>query len=115
MTVSKYVSKYGYYSPTQIHDTKKSLQKSIFYLLLCVDPKTSGENPDVNIADAFRNLQYRLSGLNNILLQPPEIVETMSLLEEALNEYKSECFEFMKFRKLILDAGATIMRVKEGD
>jgi len=39
----------------------------------------------------------------------------MSLLEAALKEYESECFEWQKYRKLILDAGSEIMRLKEGD
>lgn len=106
---------YGFYSPTQIHSTKLSIQKSIFFLLLCVDPATSGDYPDINVADVFSNLQHKISGLNSILLEPPELVETMSLLQAALNEYNSECFDWSNYRKLILDAGATIMRIKEGD
>jgi len=39
----------------------------------------------------------------------------MSLLESALIEYQSECFNYMKYRKLILDAGSEVMRLKEGD
>lgn len=108
-------NKYGQYSQSQILSIKKSIQKTIFFLLLCVDPETAGEYSDINVVDVFVNLQYKLNGLNNILLQPPELVDTMSLLEEALNEYKSECFEFAKYRKLILDAGATVMRMKERD
>lgn len=108
-------NKYGQYSQSQIFSIKKSIQKTIFFLLLCVDPETAGEYSDINVVDVFVNLQYKLNGLNNILLQPPELVDTMSLLEEALNEYKSECFEFAKYRKLILDAGATVMRMKERD
>lgn len=106
---------YGYYSPTQIHSTKLSIQKSIFFLLLCVDPATSGDYPDINVIDVFNNLQCKINGLNSILREPPELVETMSLLEAALNEYKSECFKWSNYRKLILDAGAMIMRIKEGD
>jgi len=49
-------SKYGTYSSTQIHSTKVSIRKSIFFLLLYVDPETSGEYPDINVADAFSNL-----------------------------------------------------------
>lgn len=109
------INKYGYYSPTQIHSTKISIQKSIFFLLLCVDPATASNYSGVNVADAFGNLQNRLVGLNSILLEPPELVETMGLLETALKEYNSECFNFSKYRKLILDAGAAIMRIKEGD
>jgi hypothetical protein len=107
--------KYGTYSPTQIHLTKLAIRKTIFFLLLYVDPETKTLYGDVNVPNAFRNLQYKLNGLNSILLDSPELVETMSLLESALNEYESECFSWASYRKLILDAGAAIMRVKEGD
>lgn len=108
-------TKYGSYSSTQIHSTKLSIRKSIFFLLLYVDPMTRDSYPDINVGDAFRSLQYKLDGLNSILLEAPEVVQTMSLLESALKEYESECFEWQKYRKLILDAGSEIMRVKEGD
>lgn len=107
--------KYGQYSPTQIHSTKLSLQKSIFFLLLYVDPKTKGEYPNTDVIEAFRNLQYKLAGLNSILLEPPELVNTMALLESAMLEYMSERFDWAQYRKLILDAGSEIMKVKEGD
>lgn len=109
------VVKYGYYSPAQIHSTKLLLQKSIFFLLLYVDPKTKDEYPNTDVIEAFRNLQYKLNGLNSILLEPPELVQTMALLESALMEYRSECFDWVQYRKLILDAGSEIMKVKEGD
>lgn len=108
-------SKYGTFSPAQINQVKSSLQKSIFFLLLYVDPTTRDEYPNIYVPGAFRNLQFKLNGLNAILLEPPEIIETMSLLEAALMEYQSECFDFKKYRKLILDAGSEIMRIKEGD
>lgn len=106
---------YGYYSPSQIHSTKLSIRKAIFFLLLYVDPQTSQNYPDIDIAEAIRNLQYKLNGLNNILREPPELVTTMSLLEAALIELQNECFDWLKYRKLILDAGSEIMKVKEGD
>ena len=108
-------TKYGYYSSAQLTSIKSSIQKSIFFLLLYVDPETAGDYPGVNVVDAISNLQYKLNGLNSILLEPPEIVQTMSLLEQALNEYNREDFSWVKYRKLILDAGAQIMRMKEGD
>lgn len=109
------ITKYGDYSSTQIHSTKISIRKSIFFLLLYVDPHESDRYKDVDVVGAFNNIQHKLNGLNSILLEPPELVETMSLLESALLEYKSECFDWQLYRKLILDAGAMIMRVKEGD
>ena len=108
-------AKYGSYSSAQIHSIKYSIQKSIFFLLLYVDPQTRENYSGIDVAKAFRNLQYRLNGLNSILLEPPELVETMALLESALEEYESECFLWSRYRKLILDAGAKIMQVKEGD
>jgi len=56
-----------------------------------------------------------LAGLNSILLEPPELVNTMALLESAMLEYTSERFDWAQYRKLILDAGSEIMKVKEGD
>ena len=108
-------TKYGVYSPIQIHSVKVSIRKSIFFLLLYVDPETKEEYPDIDVVDAFHNLQYRLNGLNSILLESPELIETMSLLEAAVCELQSDGFEWQKYRKLILDAGSKVMQVKEGD
>lgn len=109
-------TKYGSYSPNQICMEKTLVRKLIFFLLLYVDPKTKDEYPGIDVENAFLNLQYKLDGLNSILLEPVELVNTMSLLESALLEYKKgECFNFRKYRKLILDAGSEIMRIKEGD
>ena len=108
-------TKYGNYSSDQIRSTKLFIRKSIYFLLLYVDPRTRDEYPDIDVKKAFQSLQTRLNGLNSILLEPIELVETMSLLESAYMEYNSECFDFKKYRKLILDAGSKIMKVKEGD
>ena len=108
-------TKYGSYSSDQIHLVKLSIRKSIFFLLLYLDPKTKDEYKDIDITEAFRSLQYKLNGLNSILLQPPELVETMSLIEAALIESQSKDYQWHTYRKLILDAGAKIMQVKEGD
>lgn len=108
-------SKYGSYSSTQISTVKKSLQKSIFYLLLYVDPQTRDQYPGINVDEAFQSLQYRLNGLNSILLEPPELVETMVYLEAAQQVFGGKPFDFKAYRKLVLDAGAEIMKVKEVD
>jgi len=49
-------TKYGSYSPTQICSTKQSIRKSIFFLLLYVDPKTKEEYPGIDVAEAIRSL-----------------------------------------------------------
>lgn len=108
-----YVTKYGEFSSAQISSTKLSLRKSIFFLLLYVDPETKSSYQDVDVENAFYSLQLRLNGLNSILLEPPELVTVMSLIESALQEYKKPKLNFRVFRKLILDAGSEIMKIRE--
>lgn len=107
--------KYGKYSSAQMHSTKLSIRRSIFYLLLYADPETKDKYKDIDVAKAIRNLQYKLNGLNRLLFEPPELVLTMSILETVLEEYTSESYDWRKYRKLVLDAGAEIMKIREGD
>lgn len=106
---------YGEFSENQISQTKKSLRGSIFFLLLCVDTKTSWEYQDVDVNKCFEGLLLKIGGLNELLLKQPEIVTTMSLLQAALMEYNSPDFNFFTYRKLILDAGAEINKLREED
>lgn len=109
------IYKYGDFSHNQIHETKQSIRKSIFFLLLIVDPKTKNEYENVDVIAAFGNLLHKLGGMNSILLEPPEMVSVISLLEAALIEYSSPEFEWQTYRKLILDAGSEVLKVKEVD
>ena len=106
---------YGEFTQNQIAQTKKSLRGSIFFLLLCVDRKTSWEYEDVDVNKCFNGLLLRIGGLNELLLEQPEIVTTMSLLQAALMEYNKPNFNFYTYRKLILDAGAEIEKLREED
>lgn len=106
---------YGEFTQTQIAQIKRSLRGSIFFLLLCVDPKTSSEYENVDINKCFEGLLLKLGGMNDLLMNQPEIVTTMSLLQAALNEFNKSSFDFHIYRKLILDAGAEIDKLKEGD
>lgn len=107
--------KYGEFTNTQVNKTKGLLRKDIFFLLLCVDPKTKQEYEDINVNKTFRNILNKIGGMNELLFCPPEIVTTLSLLERAFIEYNNPDFDFYVYRKLILDAGSEIMKVKEGD
>ncbi len=107
------LSKYGDYGDKQLNSVKKSIQKSIFFLLLYIDPKTKDDYMDIDIEKAFVDLQNKLYGLNKLFEEPKELVIVMSLLEQALYLIKSGQAEsnFMYYRKLILDAGAEVMRM----
>lgn len=107
--------KYGNFTETQMVLTKKSIRKQIFFLLLCVDPKTKGDYAHVNVSEAFRGLLYKLDGLNSVLGEPQELVDTISLLEEALIKYNEPEFNFRTYRRLILNAGSLIDTIREVD
>lgn len=106
---------YGEFTDNQIKDTKKFMRGSIFFLLLCVDPDTSESYEDVDVNKAFDNLLHKINGLNELLLYQKNIVDIMSLLKEAQVIYNSADFDFQVYRKLILDAGAEVLKLKEVD
>lgn len=105
--------KYGEYSEKQIIETKHRIRKQIYFLLLIVDPATRDDYKNINVCEAFNGLLYKLGGLNELLRQPTELVKVMSLLEAALIQYKSDTFDFSVYRKLVLDAGCEVLKIKE--
>ena len=106
-------TKYGSFNSDQIKDNKATMRKQIFFLLLLADPKTKDQYPDVNICLAFDNLMYKIDGFNSLLGYPKELVEIMSILEEARKELDMPELNFEKYRKLVLDAGAKVSEIKE--
>ena len=113
--MNKVKNLYGEFTQSQIAQVKKSLRGSIFFLLLCVDPQTSWEYENIDVNKCFEGLLLKLGGMNDLLMNQPEIVTTMSLLQAAMNEFNKIDFDFKVYRKLILDAGAEIKKLKEGD
>lgn len=107
--------KYGQFSQSQISLTKKDIRKQIIFLLSIADPELKDKYQHIDVKAAFQSLLDELSGLNELLFQPPELVRVMSLLEAALKEYNSKTFDFSRYRKLILDAGAEVNAIKEVD
>lgn len=107
-----YRHKYGEFADLQILDIAKYLRKRIFFLLLYAEDMEKKENfPNVNLKQANTSLLWRISGLNKLLGEPKELVTVLSLLEEANNIIDNQNFDFVKYRKLILDAGAEIIKI----
>lgn len=104
---------YGTFTQEQISQTKTKIRKSIYFILLCCDPKTSNRYKNVNVETAFLNLLYWISGMNTILNCPPEVVRIISLLQKAYEEYLSPDYKFKVCRKLLLDAGSEVLNIKE--
>ena len=105
--------KYGNFTEEQMLSTKKSIRKQIFFLLLCADPKTKDNYTHVDVSEAFKGLLYKLDGLNSVLGEPQELVDTISLLEEALIKYNEPKFNFQTYRRLVLNAGSLIDDIRE--
>ena len=113
MDVVKYT--YGEFSQAQISETKQKMRKQIFFLLLIVDPNTKNEYDGVDVDLAFKNVLYLFGGLNDLLGYQQEFVSVMSLLDAAYLEYKKGDFEWQTYRKLVLDAGNAVLKIKEVD
>ena len=103
--------KYGEFADMQLSEIKEILRKRIFFLLLVAEDLEAKEKfPEVDLVQANTTLLWRISGLNELLGEPVELVTVLSLLAEAKNTI-TENFDFAKYRKLILDAGAEIMKI----
>lgn len=100
------------FTEKQMCEVVQALRKEIFYLLLIVDPKTKDKYKDVNVRVAINNEIVKIEGLNDLLGNPQEIVWVLSLLESARKEYCKKSFRWSKYRKLILDAGAEVLKIK---
>lgn len=105
--------KYGEFADKQLSDTKYILRKKIFFLLFVAEDENHEQFPDVNLLEAHTSLLWQISGLNELLGEPQEVVTVLSLLEEAKNMINNN-FDFAKYRKLILDAGAKVSDIPEG-
>ncbi len=108
-------TKYGSFTADQIRETKRSLRGSIFFVLLCIDPETAHEHTEVDVNKLFDNLLFKIDGLNEILMHQKELVDIMSLLQEAKIQYNRPDYDFSICRKLILDAGSEVLKLKDGD
>lgn len=107
--------KYGNFTASQISLTKQAIRKQIFFLLLCADPKTEKDYKHIDLNEAFKGLLYKLDGLSSVLGEPQELVDIVSLLEEALIQYNEPEFDFKTYRRLILNAGSIVDIIKEVD
>ena len=105
--------KYGECPMEQIQNLKTQMRKRIFFLLLCVDKDTEEKYRNIDVVSAIENLIVEFNGLNELLEYPPELLRVMSLLLAAKQEYKKEDFSFTEYRRLILGAGAEVLKIKE--
>lgn len=105
--------KYGEFSENQMHEAKDYIRKRIFFLLLIVDKETASYYKGVDVGKTFENILTEIGGLNDLLGNPPELVSVLSSVNAARLEYEKSDFSWHKYRKLILDAGCGVDKIKE--
>lgn len=107
--------KYGEFKNAQVDYYQEKLRKKIFWLILYTDSKTKDDFKDIDVVKYHENLLSEISSYNELLYFPKDFVEVINSLELALHILKSNKFSFNKYRKLVLDAGAMLERMKVGD
>lgn len=104
---------YGDFTGLQIREIKAKMRRQIFFLLRIVDPDTAKEY-EVDTTAAIENVLKTYGSLNDLLGYPEEMVEVMVMLNAAFQEYqKGPEFNWQVYRKLILDAGSAVKKIKE--
>lgn len=94
----------GEFTSTQFEQYKEKLHDKMFWLLLYKDPKTKDQFANVDFNRYFENLMRELTALNHLLMEPPSMIELLSVLQAAYEESNSADFDYKEYRKFVLDA-----------
>lgn len=106
---------YGTFDDTQFEDFKKKLHNKMFWLLLYQDPKTKDSFGKVDFTQYFTSLMKEIDALNELLSYPESIVEICCKLQAAYSETCKDEFDYLTYRKLVLDAHALVDKINGGD
>lgn len=101
------------FTQEQIIEAKKDMRKKIFFLLLMKDPYNERDFEHIDATRVFDSTIAKINGYNEILLYPTEMISVMALLEAARLELQKKEFNFRVYRKLVLDAGSEVDKIKE--
>lgn len=102
-------TKYGNYPKKQVNTHKDTLHADVFRLLWMKE-----ENYD-KLQDYFSSVLWKLNGYNKIFGEPKEIIDIISILEQARMEAQKEDYSHPKYRKAILDCMSLINDLHEKD
>lgn len=93
---------YGDVPQEQFKAYCKKLHSMVHWLLIYKD------NNDPILKTYFSSVQYKIYGLSSLLMNPPEIIELMALIESAKHEYDKDDCDNRLYRRTILDAHSVI-------
>ena len=106
--------KYGEFKQEQTEYYQNKLRKKIFWLVLYTDKNTKDDFENIDVVKYHENLLSEISSYNELLFYPKDFVEIINTLEQALSILKSDNFDFITYKKLVLDAGALMQRLQVG-
>lgn len=108
--------KYGTFDEQQIDFYKTRFQKKIFWLILYTDENTRHDFGNIDVEKYHVKCMEQLAGFNSLFGYSPDMVDILVTLECALNVLQDhDGFDFTKYRKLILDAGGMVKRLRIGE
>lgn len=96
------------FTDSQLQQEAKFLHKEIHRLLY------GRENEDPRLFIYYDKLQRTLSGMNELLSQPPELITLMSDIEAARIEALNSDYNHEAYRRLILDSHSILDRLFGG-
>ena len=100
---------YGEFTENQISQTALKMHNDIHKLLRYKDIKVTEKDflSDSDFDVFFVNTLIRFSGLNNLLLEPVDMVSLLSVLQSALTESRKKDFNFGSkgYARCAADAG----------
>ena len=105
---------YGECTVHQVEFYKTKLKKKIFWLIIYTDPNTNEPYKDFDVKKFHKNLIEEFSSFNSMFDFPDDFLEIVNCLNEAFDILESDNFDFQKYRKLVLDAGALVKSMKVG-
>ena len=106
---------YGYFTDSQITTNAKIMHSEVHKLLLFKDKNVNQvifDNEEDYLC-YFKNLLYRLGGLNELLYCPVQLVALLATLQSVYDMVNSDKFDFCEYRRLILDAHGYIKSMFE--
>lgn len=106
---------YGTFSDSQLKANSKIMHSEIHKLLLFKDENVKQIifDSESDFKNYFSNLMYRFSGYNELLHCPVQMVALLATLQSAYDMVNSKNFDFVEYRRLILDAHGYIKSMFE--
>lgn len=108
--------KYGNFSEKQLEKFETQLHNDVHKLLLYKDRNISKEifKTEEDFEKFFKNLLFRLDGLNSLFDTSDNMVNLIATLQGALLETKRKNFRYSVYRKAILDSQGYIDIIFKG-